>query len=310
MTRGRKAILALVGVVMALVALGVVVRRRAGRAVAPPRVTETTAAIASTTPDAGPVQEEAAFVGVVVSERAVDIVTRTEGLLAAVPVKVGQRIADNDIVARVDAPKLEHDFAIAKSAAREASVDLARAKAELTEATRRVAYASRLVAASVGSGEELERAQHEQKIATLHIEEANAKLAQQQSRMEELRGERDATTLRAPFAGIVAARYAEPGSVVQALSRVVRVVAEGKSLIRFAVPQREIDHAGVGTEVVASCTESRGGVIRANVASVAPEVDTAANMLFVEATVASASGPVCGNGEVVHVVLAKPDAGR
>jgi RND family efflux transporter MFP subunit len=242
----------------------------------------------------------ARYVGVVLSERTVDVVARVDGLVAALPVKLGERVEVGEVIARIDVPKLEHALATAAAGVQGSEVDIARADAEVGEAARQIEHRERLLAGGVGSQQDVEAARYQMKLGRLRVAEARAKLAERRGRLEELERDREATTVRAPLAGVVGARYVDPGTSIAVLGRVVRIVGDGKPIVRFAMPQADAGDVTVGTEVVASGTAS-GARIRARVEAVSPEVDPAANMLFLEARIEGDAAGAWRSGELVHV---------
>src|SRR3954452_15785372 len=136
------------------------------------------------------------YVGVVLSERTVDVVAHVDGLVIDLTVKLGQRVAAGDVVSRVDVPKLQHELATATAAERASAVEIARAQAEVTETERLVAYKEKLLAASVGSEEELEAARYQRKVAKLRVDQSRTKLEEQHGRVAELQRDREASNIR------------------------------------------------------------------------------------------------------------------
>jgi RND family efflux transporter MFP subunit len=267
--------------------------------------------VASSSADAGsgsdvtpPVQ---AFVGVVLAERAVDVIARVDGILSAVPVKVGQRVAANAVLGRIDAFLTDQELAMGEASARAAAAELARVKREGAEAQRQTVYKRGLHDAGVGSAEEVEQARFQAETARLRVAESTAKVQERHARIVELRRNLASAVVRAPFQGTVAARYVDPGASVQVQAKLFRIVGDGKSIVRFAVPQTDAGSVLPGMIVHATGNASNGK-IRARVDSISPEVDPAANMLFVEAEVIESSGSPWHSGELVRVARPTPAA--
>ena len=252
---------------------------------------------AAVTPPA-PAVAEPQYVGVVLSERTVDVVARVDGQVGEVKVKLGDRVRAGQIIVKIEVPKLQSQVAAAKAATAGIAVARRRAEAEATEAERLVHYKETLNAERVGSKEEVESARYEAKAALLRVEEATAKLAEQRGRLQELERDLEATTVKAPVDGVVAIRYVDPGTSTTALRKLVRIVGDGQPLVRFAVPQGDLARIPIGSEVIGRGTAS-GVQVHARVIAVSPEVDPAANMLFVEAQVLEAGA--WRSGELVHV---------
>jgi multidrug efflux pump subunit AcrA (membrane-fusion protein) len=103
----------------------------------------------------------------------------------------------------------------------------------------------------------------------------------------------------------VAERLVEPGTVVAAGTPLVRLVDDGRLVVRFAVPPEESVAVGAPVQV-----RLPGGALRrAIVDRVAPEIDTLARLRVVEALFApgaTADAPALpGTG-----VLVGPDPAR
>jgi multidrug resistance efflux pump len=89
------------------------------------------------------------------------------------------------------------------------------------------------------------------------------------------------TEIRAPFTGVVAVRYADPGAIVSQIKPIVRLVSDDRFL-RFAVPEEQRSALRVGLPVHASFDSQRLAA-SGTVEKVAPEVDPASGTVFVEA---------------------------
>ena len=255
----------------------------------------------TTAPRAASPAEAPEYVGVVLSERTVDVVARVEGLVAEMVVKLGDRVEAGQTIARIEVPKLHSQIDAAVAATQGIEVAKLRAEAEAGEAERVMHYKETLHAESVGSKAEVDAARYEAKVAALRVAEANAKLTEQRGRLQELKRDLEATTVKAPVAGIIAVRYVGTGGSAAALQKLVRIVGDGRPLVRFAVPQGDLAKIPIGGEVVA-VGKASGVRVRARVVAVAPEVDPAANMLFVEAEVIEAGESAhWRSGELVHV---------
>ncbi len=113
---------------------------------------------------------------------------KTSGYVREVRVERGQRVASGQILATLDAPELERDVLAARA-------DYA--LKQRTAARLRAQYAT-----GVASGQDLDVAVADEQVAKETL-----------ARLEALR---DYTVLRAPFAGVVTARYVDPGALLQA----------------------------------------------------------------------------------------------
>ncbi len=76
----------------------------------------------------------------------------------------------------------------------------------------------------------------------------------------------------APFAGRIAQRYVDPGTVVPAGARLVRLVAISPLHVRFAVPEQDVPSMRVGT-AVRVLTKAGGDGTSATVTGIGSEVN-------------------------------------
>jgi RND family efflux transporter MFP subunit len=208
-------------------------------------------------------------------------------------------------IARIDLPDARFGLEVAEASVREAQVELDRAQVELSQAEEKLARRQALVADALTSGEDLAAARYQAKLARVQVDAVGARLRQQRTRVEQLRQENAEAEIRASFEGIIAARYADPGARVEPGQPIVRLIAASERFVRFAVPEERVAEVEVGlpVRVAAGRLELLGRVEK-----IAPEIDPASRMVFVEAgleQVASALDVVL-SGEIARVSLPAP----
>lgn len=283
------------GLGVAVLGVGAVVFLRAGLRAGAPPAAEAPAVMAPLSQGLGASgaagREQApyparGFLGVVVAGEAVDVGARTEGRIMAVEVRLGDQVDRDSVLATQDDEPLRDELAVAQASLRAARAEEKKAALELEEARERHVRWSDTVGSESGvvSAEELAKVRYEEKYAATRLEAARARVAEQQARVSELdRQIRDAV-VRAPFDGLVAARYVDPGATVQRGTPVVRLVSAGDVRVRFAVPEEHgaAVAASLPVEVHIEELEVRlGGAVD----KVAPEVDAASRMIIAEARV-------------------------
>lgn len=168
---------------------------------------------------------------------------------------------------------------MARSALRAAEADAGRVAAELDEAQARLDR--RRKTPEIFSKEDLSEAELRVTTARSSLEVARARASEQRARVRQLEtsvGQRD---IRAPFDGRVAERFADPGAQVGPGTPVVRLMGGGDLQVRAAVPPDDARKLAEGNPVVARIRDL-GVDIPGRVARIAPEVDTASQMVFVE----------------------------
>jgi RND family efflux transporter MFP subunit len=244
---------------------------------------------------------EQSYLGVILARLATDVSPRFDGRLLAVHVRLGDRVAAGAPIATLDVPTVRFGVPAAEAALAAATVEHDKAAAELADAKERLERREQLAAGSLLSPEELSIARHQHAIARASVEAARAQLAERRTQLEKALRDAEDAVIRAPFAGVIATRYADPGSNVSPSTRIVRLIGGGDMLARFAVPENRAAKLEVGRNVVVRVGE-RGAAMRGQVEKVAPEVDAASRMIIVEAALESdEAGPRVISGELARV---------
>lgn len=129
----------------------------------------------------------------------VDLATPVAGVVEAVHVQPGQRVARNDLLVSLN-PR------IYEANVMEAKADIERLSQEDADAQRDLDRAKELYARTVSSTTELD-------LAKLRQARAAAMLAGAQARLERTRRQLEESSVRAPFDALILSRQAEPGMV-------------------------------------------------------------------------------------------------
>jgi len=135
---------------------------------------------------------------------------------------------------------------------------------------------------------------HRLTIDSAVLERINAALAQIRQRLAE-------AEFRAPFDCVVAMRYLDPGTRVQAGRPVLRLIHAGGFRVRFAIPEARSGSARVGLPV-SILLPILGKELPGRIESISPEVDTPSRMVFALATLLSPDDSVRA-GMVARVSL-------
>jgi RND family efflux transporter MFP subunit len=220
---------------------------------------------------------------VVVARKEVNVAPQVSGVLAAVDVELGDRVQRGQVLFRIDDQPLQHEVAMARAAAQSAEADVTRARVARDEAQRR--DQRRQEAADVYSSEDRERASSEAEMAQAELQSAEANLAEQRAHLSLLESNLNRTRVKAPFTGAVAGRFQQVGASVSSATPVVRLIATAAPYVRFAVPPAEAAHFAPDAPLQITFAD-RALPVRARVLGLAPEVDSAIEMVLVEAELA------------------------
>jgi HlyD family secretion protein len=188
----------------------------------------------------------------------IDIRPSLGGALVALPFDVGDRVAEGQILARID------------DAPEEAAVAQAQASAAAQRAT--LAQARRELARFEALGQFATRRDVEQ--LRLAVLESERELSRRQAVIVQASELRDRRVLRAPFAGIILERPVDPGQTVGLESVVYRLADLSNPEISIEVD--EVYAAEIRTGMTATVAlPGQRRLLRANVHHVEPRIDPA-----------------------------------
>lgn len=156
--------------------------------------------------------------GYVTARRRATVSSKRTGKVKSVLVEEGMRVAAGQVVAYLDDATEQAQLALAQAQRDSALAALAEIQAELKEAELNLARAEELTQRRLASAADLDaaRARAEALEARLAAGRENAKVAERRLSLEQQ--QLDETIIRAPFAGIVVAKTAQPGEMISPVS--------------------------------------------------------------------------------------------
>jgi RND family efflux transporter MFP subunit len=227
---------------------------------------------------AGPVH----WIGVIAPAEAVDVAPPFDGVLADVKVRPGDVVVAGEVVAVLDERPLREELAAARAAMRETRARGPRIAVEIQSARHRVETEERAVADGASARVVLEEARFALQAAEAAGGEIAAAVAQAQTRVDRAKARLGETALRAPFAGVVGARYRDAGASVGPRAPVLRMIGGGGLRLRFAVAPEAARALSAGAKLIAEI-DTMVSPVTAIVEQIAPEVDQPSQMVFVDA---------------------------
>jgi RND family efflux transporter MFP subunit len=206
---------------------------------------------------------------------------KVSGYLKEMRVDKGDVVKPNQIVAVIQAPEIDRQY---EAAVADASYKKANA--------RRAAELAKPGVVSV--------AEAETQVGVAQVADAQvATLAQQKSY----------EVLRAPFAGTVTARFADPGALVQAATGaqtgalpLVTISTPEKLRVYVYVPQRDAAFVKVGDKALITTPDHAELRVEGNVTRLSSELDSRTRMMLVEVDVDNRDGKIVP-GSFVTVML-------
>lgn len=205
------------------------------------------------------------------------------GRILDVHVQAGDRVTRGQPLVTLqsaDASGARSDYtkAVAERDARRAAVTYARTARERAE---------RLLTAKAVARQEVERAQADEALAASELSRAEAEVVRSRAGAEQLGAdlESGAMVLRSPLAGVVLARDAVPGTVVEAGTSLVMVSDVSTLWLDVAVPERAAGVLRVGSSLRFTVPAFSSDTQQAHVLSLGGALDVQTRMLPVRALV-------------------------
>jgi RND family efflux transporter MFP subunit len=156
--------------------------------------------------------------GYVVARRMATVSAKITGKVQEVLIEEGQKVAAGEVMARLDPVDALAQRRLASSQRAAARTEIGSVQAQLNEAESNAARMESLVGQKLVSTSQYEQAiaERDSLRAQLATAQRNAQVADSQLRIAEQ--DLDNTIVRAPFAGVVIAKAAQPGEIVSPLS--------------------------------------------------------------------------------------------
>ncbi|MBJ6984961.1 efflux RND transporter periplasmic adaptor subunit [Luteimonas sp. MC1750] len=156
--------------------------------------------------------------GYVVARRMATVSSKITGRVREVLIEEGMAVAEGQVMATLDPIDADAQNALARAQVDAARSQIAGVEAQLVEAEANATRLSSLVGQQLVSRAQYDQAvaQRESLRAQLATSRRNAQVAGQQLRISGIGV--DNTVVRAPFAGVVIAKAAQPGEIVSPLS--------------------------------------------------------------------------------------------
>jgi RND family efflux transporter MFP subunit len=199
--------------------------------------------------------------GTLEPDREADIRSEVIGTVLQIAVEPGQAVSKGALLVRIQSDVLRENVISSQSSLRTA-------EAGLVVATRNRERAERLSEAGAIAERELETARWDVTNAEAAVADAKARLSNAERQLGN-------TEIRAPFSGVVSARPADVGDVVQLGTALVTVVDPASMRLEASVPAEQLKDIRVGAPVNFTINGYSGQIFAGEVERINPSVDPA-----------------------------------
>jgi len=222
------------------------------------------------------------FIGVVVADEIADISPLSRGEVLTVDVRPGQRVVAGETLAKLDTRQAVEDLHMAEASLHRETAVLGEAKVDREQAASRLAELKQLASADAAARGLVEDAQYQLRRAKAAEQRASADVAQWRGKRAQLARQLDDTELHAPFSGVVATRFLDPGDMAGPETPIVRLISYDRQWVRFAMPPQALDEVKLGAPVATQLGESRSPG-EATIRQIGAETDVGSQLVFVDA---------------------------
>jgi len=219
--------------------------------------------------------------GYVTARRQATVSSKFTGKVVEVLIEEGMEVDKDQVLARLDDSNLATSYALAEAQLRSAETSLKETQALLNEARAIFARTQNLLDRGLSSVAEMDRARagSESLAAQLERKQADVRVAEKQ--LDVYRQQLDDTIIRAPFAGVVVAKNAQPGEMISPVSAGggftrtgIGTIVDMSSLeIEIDVNEAYINRVNAGQEVLATLDAYPDWKIPCHVIAIIPTAD-------------------------------------
>jgi RND family efflux transporter MFP subunit len=156
--------------------------------------------------------------GYVTARRQATVSSKFTGRVMEVMIEEGMEVEEGQVLARLDDSNLQPSLALAEAQRTSAQRGAAETEALLTEARLNLERTERLVQRQLASDAELDRARALAKSLEAQLARKQAEIEVAERQVDIYRQQIEDSIIRAPFAGIVVAKNAQPGEMISPVS--------------------------------------------------------------------------------------------
>lgn len=221
----------------------------------------------------GDIAARLTVVGNLIGLQTVDVVPRTGGRLVSVHVRLGDRVARGQVLAKIEDREIVEQVRQAEASLQVAQATIRQREADLKFAETNLERSRNLYERQLLPRQSLDDAEARYAAAFAQLDLARAQLQQTQARLEELRINLANTEIVSPVSGYVGRRNLDVGAWVSQNAPVASVVDISAVRLVANVVERDLRLVGAGDAAVVEVDAFPGEQFTGRIARVAPVLD-------------------------------------
>jgi RND family efflux transporter MFP subunit len=219
--------------------------------------------------------------GYVTARRAATVSSKVTGKVIEVLVEEGMKVEAGQVLARLDSLNVTASLRLSEAQLESSRQALKETKANLEQAQREFERFKRLAASNVATESDLDRADASAKSLQARLEFQQAQVVVAEREVAQWQQQLDDTIVRAPFAGIVTAKNAQPGEMISPMSAggsftrtgICTLVDMSSLEIEVDVNESYINRVEAGQRVAATLDSYPDSQIPSKVIAIIPTAD-------------------------------------
>jgi len=222
------------------------------------------------------------FAGTVKASYTYVISAKVAGRLLALNKRIGDHVAANESIGRIDDTEFRNALDEAQTQVRVSKASLEEAKAQLVYTERELERTKGLVSKGIASQSELDAQQTQMETQRSRHELAKAQLEQRQVVLSQAKTNFEYTQIRALQGGFVAVRHVDGGTLLSVGSPIVTVVGLDTVFVELAVTEKDYQSLKPGKTASVSTDAIPGQTFEGVVYRMAPYFQSASRTATVE----------------------------
>jgi membrane fusion protein, multidrug efflux system len=230
----------------------------------------------------GSVMQELVVVGNLVGDATVAVAPRAAGRLQDMFVRLGDRVAMGQRIAKIEDFELQQQVKQQEAALEVSRATIRQREADLQLAETNAERSRNLFARQLLPKQTLDDTEARYQAAVAQLDLARAQNNQSTARLDELKINLDNTVITSPVNGFVARRAVDPGAFVGQNAPVVDVVDITRVRLVANVVEKDLDQLQAGDDTRVEVDAFPGEVFTGRIARVAPVLDPATRTASIE----------------------------